>query len=157
MHSEEPCTQLRELMCSPFYTLYVDTTCQLVVAYRTLQPFEDLAEIPECFREIERALSSITRARYRMLGDVRDGPSRNDAAYEKALGDERGRLLSGFRQTVALVRTAVGQLQIQRLARDEGRDVYVTASAEDAFAYLGIAPHEWARVNQPSWAAAPLS
>lgn len=135
------CALLTELVRMDHYVLSVDRACGLLVARRTAAPFQRIGDIESCFLRLEQALSALTRRRYRLLVDARLGPSRNDPAFEEAMGQHRGKLLFGFQCNAALMATAAGRLQVRRYAKADGREVFVTDSAEAAFAYLRIPHH----------------
>jgi hypothetical protein len=63
--------------------------------------------------------------------DARDAPGRNEADWEVQLRDAR-RGFGRFRCTVILVRSAVGRLHFDRLARDDGYTLYVTSDEAEA-------------------------
>ena len=52
-----------------------------------------------------------------------------------------GKLLFGFGRNAALAATATGRLQIQRFAKQDGREVLATDNPAEAFQYLGLRPH----------------
>ena len=135
------CHELVELASLTHYLLRLDRKCRLVVATRTTAPFNDAAEIRECFRTIELKLAEVPRASYHLLVDARQGPSRNDRNFERVLSEQRGKLLFGFSRNAALAATAAGRLQIQRFAKDDGRNVLTTDDPAEAFEYLGLCPH----------------
>ena len=139
--SQPACSQLSELATLPHYVLRVDRQCRLLVARRTTTPFERMIEIRECFREIEFRLADIPRKNYQLLVDAREGPGRNDRAFELVIEEERGKLLFGFARNAALAATAAGRLQIQRFAKQDGREVLATDDPAQAFAYLGLRSH----------------
>lgn len=135
------CASALTLCDTEHYLLRLDRQCRLLIATRKPRPFESLAEIKPCFERIQRELAGVPRARYKLLVDVRQGPSRNDAAFEAELARYRGLLLFGFAKNAALRRTMAGQLQIQRYAQKDSRDVLITSSPREAFAYLGVPMH----------------
>jgi len=123
------------------YVLSVDRACGLLVARRTAAPYQRIGDIETCFLRVEQALAMLTRRRYRLLVDARLGPSRNDPAFESVMAQHRGKLLFGFQRNAALMATAAGRLQVRRYARADGREVFVTDSAEAAFEYLRVPYH----------------
>ena len=136
------CYDLTEMASLTHYALRVDRRCRLVFARRTAEPFQDEADIRDCFREIQFRLADIPRANYHLLVDARLGPARNDRSFESVLEEERGRLLFGFARNAALAATAAGRLQIQRFAKQDGRTVLATDDPAEAFEYLGLRPHQ---------------
>lgn len=135
------CHELVELSSLPHYLLRLDRNCRLVVAKRTTAPFNEASEIRACFRSIQLELAEVPRARYHLLVDARQGPSRNDPTFERVLAEERGKLLFGFARNAALAATAAGRLQIQRFAKADQRTVLTTDDPAEAFEYLGLCPH----------------
>lgn len=135
------CRELVEIASLTHYQLRVDRKCRIVMARRTTTPFQGTSEIRDCFREIQLKLADIPRKSYHLLVDARFGPSRNDRGFELVLEEERGKLLFGFARNAALAATAAGRLQIQRFAKQDGREVFATDDPEQAFDYLGLRPH----------------
>jgi hypothetical protein len=135
------CVELSEIATLPHYVLRLDRSCRLLVARRTTTPFERVLDIRDCFREIEVKLADIPRKSYHLLVDARSGPGRNDRKFELILEEERGKLLFGFARNAALAATAAGRLQIQRFAKQDGREVMTTDDPARAFEYLGLRPH----------------
>jgi hypothetical protein len=135
------CRELVEIASLPHYQLRVDRKCRLVMARRTTTPFQGISEIRDCFRDIQIKLADIPRKSYHLLVDARFGPSRNDRGFELVLEEERGKLLFGFARNAALAATAAGRLQIQRFAKQDGREVFATDDPSRAFDYLGLRPH----------------
>jgi hypothetical protein len=132
---------LVDLAILDHYVLRLDRKCRLVVAKRTLTPFEGPSDIRSCFHQIQLKLADIPRSSYHLLVDARRGPSRNDPGFELILEQERGKLLFGFSKNAALAATAAGRLQIQRYAKRDGREVLTTDDPIEAFTYLGLRPH----------------
>ncbi len=135
------CHDLVDLAILDHYVLRLDRKCRLVVAKRTLTPFEGPSDIRSCFKQIQLKLADISRSSYHLLVDARHGPSRNDPGFELILEQERGKLLFGFSKNAALAATAAGRLQIQRYAKRDGREVLTTDDPIEAFTYLGLRPH----------------
>ncbi len=76
------------------------------------------------------------RGRFALLVDLRDGPMRNDPAFEQVFRDRQRQLFGGFRRVALLVRTAVGALQINRQARAMGRTAVVFHDEQAAIDHL---------------------
>jgi hypothetical protein len=98
-------------------------------------------EIIQAFSDVESALQYLPRKKYVLLGDTRSGPTRNDPEYEEALAQVRGKLLFGFAKNATLARSSVGKLQMQRYAKVDGREIFVTSNEQAAFDYLGVCAH----------------
>src|SRR5262249_31313447 len=88
--------------------------------------------------DLEATVAAVQRAGVKLLLiDLRGGPqARNDATWEDA--SRPGRLLveSGFVRVALLVRTVAGQLQMQRLGKEDGSSLEVYRDMADALAWL---------------------
>lgn len=135
------CHGLVELCRLDHYLLRIDRKCRLLLAKRTTTPFQGVAEIRDCFTQIEGELSAVVRRQFSLLVDAREGPSRNDRGFELILEEERGKLLFGFGRNAALAATAAGRLQIQRFAKNDGREVFASDDPAAIFKYLELPPH----------------
>lgn len=73
----------------------------------------------------------------RVLVDLRGGPAgNNDPEFERASEGWRRALATDFDRAAILVRTAVGKLHIQRLAREIGRAPSIFMDEAEALAFL---------------------
>lgn len=135
------CQGLKPWASLQHFELAVDRGCHLVVAWRTPQAFLSVPEIIQAFSDVETALQRIPRQRYVLLGDTRSGPTRNDPEYEEALAQVRGKLLSGFAKNATLAQSSVGKLQMQRYAKVDGREIFISNDEQAAFEYLGVCAH----------------
>ncbi len=108
---------------------------------RTSVPFASKEEIQAQLVDADRFLAGLDRSKLGMLLDMRDGPMRNDAAYEEALGGRDLRFFSGFARFATLVRTQVGKLQVMRRTRAVGVDRSVfTDEGEAVAAVVAVSP-----------------
>lgn len=135
------CDDLKPLVSLQHFKLAVDQRCRLVVAWRTPTAFQSVPEIIQAFSDVEAALQRLPRQRYVLLGDTRSGPTRNDPEYENAIAQVRGKLLSGFAKNATLAQSSAGKLQVQRYAKVDGREIFITSDKHAAFAYLGVCAH----------------
>lgn len=114
-------------------------TGTVIVARRTSAPFEDVAEVETVHAALLVALAGIPRSQCALVIDLRSAPSRNDPAFEKALAPYRRRLMEGWKHCVALVRSAVGRLQVQRHGREDENAVHVL---DDPAAVRALVGHD---------------
>ncbi len=121
---------------TPYYTIETELGGQLVRVRRSATPYPTLFEMERDFDEICAALDQIGRERKRLLVDLRSGPRRNDPAFEEAMGRLRPRLFRGFPHSAALVRTAVGALQVKRHMREDGVAAEVFYEEQEAIDWL---------------------
>ncbi len=84
------------------------------------------------------ALDRLDAARdYRILMDLRDGPARNDQAFEDIIDQYRKLSWGRFAKRAILVKTAAGALQIRRLeATHLSKTVAVFVDEGEALAFL---------------------
>ena len=64
--------------------------------------------------------------------DMRQAPPRNDPEFEKAMAGLRANIFERFGRVAVLLSSAVGVLQVNRLARDEGVATFATLSESAA-------------------------
>jgi hypothetical protein len=83
---------------------------------RTPEPTISLDRFSEVAEAFERALAGVDRSRLGLLVDLRDGPMRNDAVFERTAAPYQARMVAGFRRVAVLVKTPAGKLQMRRLA-----------------------------------------
>lgn len=121
-----------------FFEVAVDAAARVVRVTRTPKPFAALDEMQRAHKEVLRAVAPYLE--YRLLLDVRDGPSRNDPEYEKGLASMRKQIVVRFARVAILVKSAMGKLHVTRLAREDG--VHLQAFQDEAAAldYLKEAP-----------------
>jgi hypothetical protein len=99
------------------------------------------AAMPKDEEAVRRAFGSILEALrkvagYKALIDLRDGPpGRNDDEFERASRSAQTELIRNFSRVAFLVRSAVGQLQVRRIARGNSNS-NVFLDEEEALRYL---------------------
>ncbi|HKO46141.1 MAG TPA: hypothetical protein VJV79_00370 [Polyangiaceae bacterium] len=140
--ARQPCTALAPFAVLTHYELFLDPVCKLFMARRTAARFERIDEIRSCFSDVEQLLTRIERRAHALLVDVRAGPGRNDSAFEAAIEENRGKLLLGFARNAALFATPTGRLHIQRYAKADGRQVFLSDDPRAIFANLALPHHE---------------
>ncbi len=82
----------------------------------------------EEFGDIERKLGALDR-RLTLIVDVRDAPGRNDSEFEERVLPQFRRATSFFPRRALFVRTAVGKMQVLRLADGAERITVLTDEA----------------------------
>src|ERR1044072_7286510 len=123
---------MHELLCNAYFDLTVDRAVSVIYFKRKPVPFETVDECDRLYAEVVRIFSALDRPRFKLLVDLRDGPSRNDPAFERVLAMHRRNLFMGFSRAVVLVQTAAGILQIARHARED--DLEIFAFTDEAWA-----------------------
>jgi hypothetical protein len=126
---------VRTVEASPYYTIQVDATLGVLRLVRSGVAYPSLSAVAEDQKVIGRALDQLPGEV--LLLDMRAGPpARNDEAFERALANGRRLLGQRFRKVAVLVRSAVGKLQIQRLARADGATPHAFQDEQEAIDYL---------------------
>jgi hypothetical protein len=123
----------------PRLTLIHDQANGVVRYIRSREPFGTAEEIRELHQKIVKLMPESVTAGLGLLLDVRDAPPRNDEAFEAAAMQALALVLPRFAAHAALVKSAVGRLQTQRLSRQRGGDTPVFSSEAEALAYLAAA------------------
>lgn len=101
-------------------------------------PFASLAELERAYGGVVEALDALPRARRALLVDLRAAPSRNDPAFERTIAPLRKRMWEGFARRGVLLRSAVGKLQIERHAAQDGVSVSAFHELDDALRALAV-------------------
>lgn len=121
----------------PYFTVTLDAPRRLVVVRRSPTPFPQVTDAETSFERMRDLLTARALARHRLLVDSREAIGRNDPEFEAVTSRFRSQLFVGFERTAMLVRTAVGRMQLQRIAREQG-DVgaQVFLDEDEALRYL---------------------
>lgn len=117
-----------------FFAVHADATNRLLHVARTPKQFDSVEEMQRAHKEILRVVAPFID--YRLLLDVRKGPSRNDPDYEKGLASLRKQIVVRFQRVAILVKSATGKLHATRLAREDGVQVRVFQDQGEALDYL---------------------
>ena len=118
------------------FTIETELGDNLVRVRRSAEPFATLVAMESEFEAVAAVLDRMGRDRKRLLVDLRDGPRRNDPAFEEAMGRLRPKLFRGYPHSAAVVRTAVGALQVKRHMREDGLGTEVFHDEQDAIDWL---------------------
>ena len=106
---------------------------------RSREPFASVGDMSVTHEKMAQSLPAFFPTGLKLLIDVREAPPRNDDAFEAAVT----RLLEGFIKRFSahafVVKSAVGRLQTQRLARTRGDEhPLVFEDEEEALRHLGV-------------------
>jgi hypothetical protein len=74
---------------------------------------DEIEVVRRIFGEMVLELGRLSEEK--LLIDLREGPGRNDEAFERATDEARRELQKSFPRVAVLVRSAAGKLQLQRL------------------------------------------
>lgn len=110
----------RELLKIKHLVVTVDDAARIVTRTRTADRFDSIEEVVSSYEQVVSALDQIDRTRHAQLVDVRLAPARNDPQFEAVVQRYHPALYRGFRANAVLVQSAVGKLQIKRMADVSG-------------------------------------
>jgi hypothetical protein len=122
----------RTVFSDAFVVARVDTDLGVLRYVRNAVPFTSLEAVREHHAAIAAAIATVAVSELGLLIDVREAPARNDEAFEAEMTRGVGKLLVQFRGHAFLVKTAVGGLQVRRLASERGLSTGATFSDEAA-------------------------
>ena len=126
----------KQVFQNTHFTVLVEERRGLVRTLRNDKPFASIEEVEVVFTGLIDALDRLDRARYALLADIRAAPGRNDPQFEAAIQRLVPRWIGGFRKVGVLVKSAVGMLQIQRYARQDGIERLVSTEEAEFLSYL---------------------
>jgi sulfite reductase (NADPH) flavoprotein alpha-component len=132
--SRWPAANVRRLFASEFWVFDDFPEQRIAVLLRTPLPAISLPALAADNDALLARLGEEHRA-YGLVVDTREAPLRNDEAFEAAMSKLRVELTSRFQRTAVLLDSPLGELQVNRLERDEGRNTFVTRSVSAAFRF----------------------
>lgn len=116
------------------WTFEENSEQKLAVLRRTPFAAGSLVALSE---ENERVLACLLprHREYGLVVDTRQARMRNDGGFEDTMARLRLELTSHFRRTAVLLESSIGELQVNRIERDERRDAIATRSESAAFKF----------------------
>jgi hypothetical protein len=103
---------------------------------RSAVPFTSVADVERHFGALAIAFEALDRSRLDLLLDIRLAVGRNDPEFERTIEPHRVRMQRGFRRIAVVLNSIAGQLQIKRLAMQDGIVVHTFPDEETALAWL---------------------
>lgn len=132
--SQWPAASISRLHESEFWVLEEFPEQHVAVLRRTPLPPSSLTALASDNDALLGTLRDDHR-RFGLVVDTREAPLRNDSAFEATMAKLRVELTSRFERCAVLVDSLLGELQVIRLERDEGRNTLVTRSVSAAFRF----------------------
>jgi hypothetical protein len=121
-------------------TLAMDEAHGLVQYTRSALPFSSVDAMSAAHEKMTAAFPAFLPKGLKLLVDVREAPPRNDDAFEAVVMKLMGAFTKRFAAHAFLVKSAVGRLQTNRLARVRGSAAPAIFDDErEALRFLGIA------------------
>jgi len=129
----------RVLFADAHVALVFDDARGLLRYTRSREPFASVGNMRASHEKMAQALPPFFPSGLKLLIDVRDAPPRNDDAFEAAVTGLLEGFIKRFSAHAFVVKSAVGRLQTQRLARTRGDDhPSVFEDEQDALRHLGV-------------------
>jgi hypothetical protein len=129
----------RVLFEDRFVSVTFDEGQHLVRYVRTREAYPAVDVMNASNAAIAQAVAWVPRGTLKLLLDLRDAPPRNDDDFENAASKALTGFVPTFRAHAVLMRTAVGRLQAQRMARRDGATpTHVFTTEAEALAHLGV-------------------
>lgn len=125
-----------ELLRTPYWVVTHEDSLHLVRATRTPKPYDEFVDVERSMEEFLAVGRKFPRRSVKLLLDVREGPMRNDDAFESVMSRYRPKLFADFTALAILVKTAVGKLQVARITREEGLERPIFTDETAALAFL---------------------
>lgn len=119
---------------NPFTIFSLDEARGLVWMERTREPLPDADLLRAQLAEITALLDRLDLSQLGLVIDSRAPVGRNDPAFEAMMQEFTGTMTRRFPRIAVLIRSAVGRLQAQRLARQDPswRPLLVTEDVDAA-------------------------
>jgi sulfite reductase (NADPH) flavoprotein alpha-component len=132
--SQWPAANIRRLHESEFWLLEEFPEQRIAVLHRTPLPAVSLVALAA---DNDALLATLREDHcdFGLVVDTREAPLRNDKAFEETMARLRTELTSRFQRTAVLLDSPLGELQVTRLERDEGRNTFITRSVSAAFRF----------------------
>lgn len=134
--SDDLASAPRQVFRNEHFTVLVDERLFIVRVVRSDKPFASISELDASYAQLIPALNALDKPRYALLSDIRAVPGRNDPEFEAALARLRPLWLTGFRRVGVLVKSSVGQLQVQRYAKQDEVTRLVSRDEAEVLRYL---------------------
>jgi hypothetical protein len=123
---------IRTLYSDVHLRVTIDDDAGIVTYTRSREPYESIETIREIHQKVRDLLSIHHVGRVALLVDVREAPARNDDPFEAEITQALEAIRPRFTAHAILIKSAVGRLQAQRMAKSHGDDRYTAFTDEAA-------------------------
>lgn len=130
---EQARSQCSVVFSSSYWVVEIHDANEVVLLRRSPAGLESLDDLVVQNERVLRELDEVDL--HGIVVDMRQAPPRNDPEFEKAMGKLRGGIFERFERVAVLLSSAVGVLQVNRLARDEGVNTFATLSESAAIRF----------------------
>jgi len=121
---------------SPFTKIVIDPTAKFVWYMRSATPYPDLTVARHEVSTAALLVPHEARADLRLILDIRLARGRNDPRFEAINNKFREQMFAGYLRTAIVVRTVIGEMQVQRHARETKGPANTFRSIGAAFDYF---------------------
>lgn len=109
---------------------------RVVLLVRTGEPFRTVADVEQCISDFARFIPANRRPQWRIILDMRQGPTRVDPSLDPAFERFRKETHAGFSRLAVVVNTPIGRLRAERLSNVSTIPQCVVGSLEEAVAFI---------------------
>lgn len=127
---------MEELFHNQFGSVSFSVSSKIIRVQRSSQRFRTLKEIEDYFRGIAAVLERLDRKSLGILIDLREGPLRTDPEFESIVKSFQQTLVEGFSKVALLVRSAIGELQLNRQKREGWAITGIFRDEQEALSFL---------------------
>jgi hypothetical protein len=121
---------------SPHVSVRLFQSPRVALFTRTSEPFETVADVERCTQDFARVLPAGARAHWRIIIDMRLGPTRVHPSLDPAFERLRRETHVGFTRVAVIVNTPLGRLRAERLSNNADVPLCVVHSLEEAVDFL---------------------
>lgn len=125
-----------EVLHSQYFVVSISREERLVRVVRSSQPFATIQTVTAAWLEVDAAVARLERKGFSLLVDMRSGPARNDPEFERAIQAIVPQVRLGYQRIGVLVRSAVGRMQVSRVARTYGAVEMVSTNEAEVLEFL---------------------
>ncbi len=127
---------LKEIFRGEYGFIVADPSGPFIRYERNHIPFATLKELEDFMNGMATAIDKHGRAGRVILIDVRKSPGRNDPAFESSASRMRKRAYRGLLRQGVLVKSALGAMQVKRVAEEDGMERFVSTDEQAILRYL---------------------
>jgi hypothetical protein len=109
---------------------------RVVLLVRTSEPFRTISDIEQCITDFARFIPASRRGQWRIIIDMREGPTRVDPSLEPAFERFRRETHAGFSRVAIVVNTPLGKVRAERLSNVSDVPQCVVGSLAEAVAFI---------------------
>jgi hypothetical protein len=109
---------------------------RVVLLVRTSEPFRTVSDIEQCIADFSRFIPASRRGQWRIIIDMRQGPTRVDPSLDPAFERFRRETHVGFSRLAVVVNTPLGRVRAERLSNVSDLPQCVVGSMEEAVAFI---------------------